>query len=249
VNVLIKSIALIIAAMSLSGCQTNMSQAGIEFDNLKNSFAKVRGETDVCFESVYATTDAGKVVASQIMFAKQESPNKFDLLTNNSKLNDAQKSSLKEFLAVSQRCRDILLRGISSFHGAHANNQRLYYSKLDAIYVALLNGDFTVADANKAKEKAISELQSMAQDIHNQDRQRWQAMDAQENADRSARAAILLPMLMQQQQIQAQQQQNMYNQQMNQINSNRPVYVPPAYTPPVTTNCTTFGNQVQCTSR
>jgi hypothetical protein len=88
----------------------------------------------------------------------------------------------------------------------------------------------------------------MQEAINSQDRQRWQAMDAQENADRSARAAILLPMLMQQQ-IQAQQQQNMYNQQMNQINNNRPVYVPPAYTPPVTTNCTTFGNQVQCTSR
>jgi hypothetical protein len=225
-----------------------MSQAGIEFDNLKNGFAKVRAETTACGDSVNAT-DPGKVVASQIMFAKPESPNKYDLLTNNSKLNDFQKNSLKEFLVLNQKCREIFMRGVSALHGGIANNQRIYYAKIDAVYVALLNGDFTIADANKAKEKAIAEARSMEQAIQDQDRQRWQAMDAQENADRSARAAVLLPMLMQQQQIQAQQQQNIYNQQMNQINNNRPVYVPPAFTPPVTTNCTTFGNQVQCTSR
>ena len=245
---MIKLIVVLLAALSLSGCQTNMSQAAIEFDNLKNGFAKVRAEITSCVDSVYAT-DAGKVVASQIMFAKPESPNKYDLLTNNSKLNDAQKKSLKEYLALNQKCREISLNGVSALHGGIANNQRIYYAKIDAIYVALLNGDFTIADANKAKEKAIDEGRSMDQAIQAQDRQRWQAMDAQENADRSARAAILLPMLMQQQQIQAQQQQNMYNQQMNQINNNRPVYVPPAYTPPVNTTCTTFGNQVQCTSR
>lgn len=245
---MIKLIVVLLAALSLSGCQTNMSQAGIEVDNLKNGFAKVRAETTACVDSVNST-DAGKVIASQIMFTAPESPNKYDLLTNNSKLNDSQKNSLKEYLALNQKCREISLRGVSGLHGAYANNQRLYYSKLDAIYVALLNGDFTVADANKAKEKAMNEGRSLDQAVNDQDRQRWQAMDAQENADRSARAAILLPMLMQQQQIQAQQNQNMYNQQMNQINNNRPVYVPPAYTPPVNTTCTTFGNQVQCTSR
>jgi hypothetical protein len=244
---MIKLIVVLLAALSLSGCQTNMSQAGIEVDNLKQGYARIQSQTKACVDSVEAT-DAGKVFTSQILFARPESLNKYELLTNNSKLNDPQKSALKEVLLLNQACREINMKGLSALHGAHANNQRLYNSKIDAVYVALLNGDFTIADANKAKEKAIGEYLSMQEAINSQDRQRWQAMDAQENADRSARAAILLPMLMQQQ-IQAQQQQNMYNQQMNQINNNRPVYVPPAYTPPVTTNCTTFGNQVQCTSR
>ncbi len=247
-NALFKLIGVLLAALSLSGCQTNMSQAGREFDNLKQGFEKIQSEARTCSDSVNATS-AAKIVTGQIIFDKPDSPDKYELLTNNSKINDLQKNALKEYLTLIPQCRGAYMQGLRSLHGGYANIAQQYYSKLDAIYVALLSGDFTIADANRAKEKAYAEDLNMRQAIHNQDRQRWQAMDAQENADRSARAAILLPMLMQQQQIQAQQQQNMYNQQMNQINNNRPVYVPPAYTPPVTTNCTTFGNQVQCTSR
>ncbi len=247
---MIKAFLVLLAPLLLVGCETyraQMTQGNQETQSYNGGMARADAAAAACWAPIDASP-AGKVVFGQIMFHDDGSPNKIDLLTNNAKLDDGQKLALKDYLRAVAPCRSNLLAAQEAINGADANNRRLFYAKSDAIYVALINGQFTIADANKAREQAINEAKSESTAITEQLNQRLQAQNAQENADRAAKAAILLPMLMQQQQNQAQQQQNIYHQQMLQMNNSRTRALAPL-PQSVHTTCFPIGNQIHCDSR
>lgn len=232
-----------ISTLILTGCAVNQTQAQRESENMKKIGAETQVLEKACNDEINSL-DSSKVVFSQILVQRASSPNKFDLMASKDKLNEFQKSALKEFIASNEKCREIKISGLSKISVNLVAAFRTYYAKNDAIFLALLKGDFTIGDANVAKEKAYNELTIDINQASTADQQRLDAMHNNEINQRQQAAAIMLPYLMQQQAIQAQQQQNIYNQQMQQIQRNTPVY-----RPPVNTTCTAIGNQINCTSQ
>ena len=214
-----KLIVVLVAVLSLSGCQTPGETKG----------QRMRALMDECVAQVTSTPDA-QIVQAQIISLRSNAPNLFELMASKAKLDETQKNTFKRFLADNARCRQI---SDSALYGSsyHATQIR-YYGIMDAIYFKLLNDEITVGEANIAREQAVIQNKLEIASISNR-------LNQQQEAQRQQAASMLLPYMMM-------QQQNTYTQQLN---NTRPVYVPPVYTPPVNTNCTTFGNQVQCTSR
>lgn len=165
-------------------------------------------------------------------------------MSSKEKLNSSQREALKTFLSEVSQCRQIHTSGFSRVDVGVAAALNQYYIKIDAVYLALLSGQFTIGDANIAKEKAAQEYQNAYNAAESQYTQRIQAMYNDEYAQRQRAAAVLLPLMMQQNAINAQNQQNFYNQQMQNIRANTPVY-----TPPIQTTCQAVGNQIVCNSR
>jgi hypothetical protein len=228
---------------TLTGCAGPQTQAQREFEDNKRIMNEVNAGTNACYEAL-GNTEAGRVVSSEVTFARTDSPNRYELMASKVKLNDGQRTALRIFLEGVPKCRQIYMSGLNRVSANMAAANSVYNTKIDAIYLALLNGDFTIGDANVAKDKAFNERVNDFNSAWAIDRQRFEAMDNAEYAQRQRAAAIMMPYLMQQQAVQAQQQQNMYNQQMQQIQRNTPVY-----TPSINTTCTAIGNQINCTSR
>ena len=240
-----KSIFASLVLIFLAGCATNsnQTQAWHLNDSNKKLLEGARVAGSAC-GSALDQTEAGKIVINQILFDTPTSSNKFELMSSQAKLNQIQKDALKSYLTRVPECRQPLLAAYSRVDPVLAGVANRYYSKMDAIYLALLDDKFTIGDANRAKDKAIQERDSEFSAANAQYVQRLQAMDNDEYAQRQRNAAIMLPLLMQQNAINAQNQQNFYNQQMQNIRSNTPVYVPP-----VNTTCQAVGNQINCISR
>ena len=229
----------------LAGCATNSNrtQAGQIADQNRKILADATVAGDACSDTL-KQTEAAKIVISQILFVNQTSPNKFELMSSKAKINQAQKEALKTFLTQASTCRQPGISASSRIDAAYVGVINRYYSKMDTIYLALLDDKFTIGDANRAKDKAIQERATEFATADAQYIQKLQAMDNDEYAQRQRTAAILLPYMMQQNAINSQNQQNLYNQQMQNIRVNTPVYIQP-----VTTTCQAVGNQVICNSR
>jgi len=217
-----KSIFGCIALCFLVGCATQQS-AGI----LKESEAA----SAACSKTL-SETDAGRIVYGEIISFNQSSPNRYELMSSKSKLSSEQKNALRTFLQGISQCRQLSLDGYMKVDMRLANASAMYSNKMDAVYLALLDDKFTIGDANVAHAKATQEA--------NND---FAAIQADDVARRQRNAAIMMPLLMQQNAINAQNQQNFYNQQMLNIRRNTPTY-----RPPVNTRCQAFGNQINCTS-
>lgn len=240
-----KSIFACLILILLAGCATNSNQTQAWHLNDSNNklLDGARATANACGRALNET-ETGKIVINQILFDSPTSSNKFELMSSQAKLNQIQKDALKSFLTRLPECRQPILAAYSRVDPGLAGVGNRYYSKIDAIYLALLDDKFTIGDANRAKDKAIQERDSEFSTANAQYVQRLQAMDNDEYAQRQRNAAIMLPLLMQQNAINAQNQQNFYNQQMQNIRSNTPVYVPP-----VNTTCQAVGNQINCISR
>jgi hypothetical protein len=240
-----KSIFAGLVLILLAGCATNsnQTQAGRLADENRKLIEDARVTGNAC-SSALDQTEAGKIVSSQILFGGPTSPNKFELMSSKAKLNQLQKEALKTYLKGIPECRQPGATAFGRVDPAFTGVFNRYYSKLDAIYLALLDDKFTIGDANIAKDKAVQERVTEFAAADAQYVQRLQAMDNNEYAQRQRNAAILLPYMMQQNAINAQNQQNFYNQQMQNIRSNTPVYMPP-----VNTTCQAIGNQINCISR
>lgn len=235
--------AVLIAITALTGCATNQTPTQRLEAGHRKTFDDTLSVTKECNEKLLKT-DAGVIVGNQIVVLSPTLINKYDLMTSKAKLTSTQISALKTFLSEVSQCRQIHISGFSSIDAELANALILYYSKLDAIYLALLNDKFTIGDANVAKEKAWQEYQAADNVARVRYKESIQAMYNDEYGQRQRAAAVLLPLMMQQNAINAQNQQNLYNQQMQNIRSSTP-----AYTPPVQTTCQAVGNQIICNSR
>jgi hypothetical protein len=240
-----KSIFAGLVLIFLVGCATNsnQTQAGRLADENRKLLDEAGATANACADAL-DQTEAGRVVSNQILFVSPTSSNKFELMSSKSKLNQLQKEALKTYLKGVPECRQPLLSAWSRVDPAFAGVSGRLYSKLDAIYLALLDDKFTIGDANIALDKAIQERGTEFSGADAQYAQRLQAMDNDEYAQRQRAAAIMMPLLMQQNAINAQNQQNFYNQQMQNIRNNTPRYVPP-----VNTTCQAIGNQINCISR
>jgi hypothetical protein len=239
-----KSIFAGLVLILLAGCATNsnQTQAGRLDDENRKLIEAARATATACAEAL-DQSEAGKVVTTQILFVSPTSSNKFELMSSKSKLNQVQKEALKTFLKSVPECRQPLLSAYSRIDPAFAGFTARFYSKMDAIYLALLDDKFTIGDANIAKDKASQERGTEFAAANAQYVQRLQAMDNDEYAQRQRAAAIMMPLLMQQNAINAQNQQNFYNQQMQNIRRSTPTYMQP-----VNTTCQAIGNQINCTS-
>jgi hypothetical protein len=240
-----KSIFACLVLILLAGCATNSNQTQASRLNDSNNklLEEARATADAC-SSALNQTEAGKIVINQIIFESSTSSNKFELMSSQAKLNQIQKDALKSYLTRVTQCRQPLLAATGRVDPGFLGVGNRYFSKIDAIYLALLDDKFTIGDANRAKDKAVQEQASEHSAANAQYVQRLQAMDNNEYAQRQRAAAIMLPFMMQQNAINAQNQQNLYNQQMQNIRSNTPVYMPP-----VNTTCQAVGNQINCISR
>jgi hypothetical protein len=239
-----KSIFAGLVLILLAGCATNINQtqAGRLDDENRKLIDDAKAAGQACSSALYQT-EAGKIVINQILYVDQTSPNKFDLMSSKAKLNQVQKDALRSFLTRVDECRQIYKLAWSKVNADFTGVINRYDSKIDAIFLALLDDKFTIGDANRAKDKATQERIAEFSAANAQYVQRLQAMDNDEYAQRQRAAAIMMPLLMQQNAINAQNQQNFYNQQMQNIRNNTPRYVPP-----FNTTCQAIGNQINCTS-
>lgn len=169
-----------------------------------------------------------------ILVDNDTSTNKFSLLMNKNKLSAEQFEFVKDAIPVLSKCRPVLIeeQGNTPFQIVTLK----YYNSMDEIYLKLLKGEITIGEANEAKLKALSQHRIDWTNASNELQANLRTMHDSEMAGKRQAAATL-----QQQQF---QRQMMYQQQMQNVFNNRP-----PVTPTVTTNCTTLGNQINCTSR
>jgi len=237
-NVMRKLILMFILTAFLSGCETmgNKTGAQLESDRITNLISTSNNDSKLC-NSANSQTNAYKVFYSEILFEKDDSPNKYDLLTSKNKLTTNQKEILKEFLVFNAKCRQAAMQPLNGL--PHQIVQIQYYNLMDDVFLKLLKDEITIGQANEAKIKINIESLTNWRKVNEDLGARLQNSHNQEVNNAQRRAEIFMPYLMQQQLIQQQQQQNFYQQQMQQINNNRPI----------NTRCNTYGNTIDCTTR
>jgi hypothetical protein len=169
-----------------------------------------------------------------ILVDNDSSANKFSLLMNKNKLSTEQFEFVKDALPILSKCRQVVIEEQDNTPFQIVTLK--YYNSMDEIYLKLLKGEITIGEANEAKLKALSQHKIDWTNVSNELQASLRTRHDSEMAEKRQAAATL-----QQQQF---QRQMMYQQQMQNVFNNRP-----PITPTVTTNCTTLGNQINCTSR
>ena len=244
-----KLLAIIVCCFSLVGCgtinsQAQNSQAQMERERIASTHRSTVASWKMCKDEA-KKSELYKKIYEEVFFETDESRNKYAMLANKNKLTNEQLELLKEGIPTITQCRTVLIDG-------YRNTPFLIpllksFNEFDAMVIKLIKGEMTIGDANEERVKiegrikldwasTASELDTHLSAMHNSEMQgRAQAAAAQWN------------MLMQLQQNQAfqqqQQQQQFYQQQMQSLRNN------PAFRSPTTTNCSTYGNQTNCTSR
>ena len=240
----VKLIPTLTVVIALAGCETNRpipTQAQAENDRVSQRVASTRAAEKSCADELEKDPEH-KRVSDEIIYKRNDSPNKFDLMTNKNKLSEEQVELLKRFVRLSSKCREVSIAGLSGT--PYAAVQTKIFSTFDAIYLRLLKGEITIGEANEKRADAIAQANIEWERATGEINTRLSQMHNNEVNDRNQRAAAMLPYLMQQQQNQQMQQQLWYQQQMQAITNNRPVVVAPT-----TTSCTRIGDQVNCTTR
>ena len=239
-----KMILLIGIALLQSGCETpkpNKSQAQFEQERISAQIVSANDKTKTCIDEAKTDVQVQRFY-EEIIFEIDTSPNKFNLITKKEKINSEQKETLKQSVAVIAKCRQMMINGLG---GTPFQTITLkYYNATDAIYIKMLKDEISIGDANEEKSKFAALHRTEWADTWTEINKRLGAMHDAEMQGRMQAAAAMMPLLMQQQQNQQFQQQMLYQQQMQNINNNRPILISPS-----TTNCTTYGNQTNCTTR
>jgi len=248
-------IPLLLITSLLAGCAQRQYQPVAqlqkenEFQAIKNSGERVNECADGLRKEVPsfgkktdpAVLAATNIVDSQILFYTDTSPNKIELMASTAKITPGQKQALLTHLAANQKCRELSrseFKTFPSFLIVYEN----YYGDTDIIYSKLISREITIGEANREKSKLLAksktDANAAAERLNNQYNSAInQEVQAAQN-DAAQRRALATQYLMNQQNINAQQQINNQNQFNNSINRNKPV----------NTNCTRYGNQVNCTS-
>jgi hypothetical protein len=239
-----KFVVIASAVMLMSGCETTepkKSQAQYEQERISSQLASTNEATKNCIEEAKKDVNI-KRFYEEMMYENDTSPNKFALITTKDKPTKEQLEVMKLAIPQISKCRQSM---ISMLGGSPFQVVTLkYQNATDAIYIKLLKGEMSIGDANEEKAKAAAQQKTDWSSTWDEINNRLRALHNSEMEGRRQAAAAMVPLLMQQQQNQQMQQQMMYQQQMQYIMNNRPVL-----TSPTTTNCTTYGNQTNCTSR
>ena len=241
-----KLIASVCFCLTLVGCETmqqqpRKTQGELERDRILANLRDGEVATKTCLNDVIETP-IYKRFSEEIIFDRDDAPNKFTLLTNKNKPTAEQIDLIKDAIPFITKCRS---KNLELLSGTPLLTSRLkYFNTLDEVYIKLAKGEISIGEANEGKSKAIAQGKIDWANVWNDLNARFREMHDAEISGRRQAAAAMLPYLMQQQQNQQFQQQLLYQQQMQNIINNRPVL-----TSPITTNCSTYGNQTNCTSR
>jgi hypothetical protein len=231
---------------SLIGCETTQqnqqkSQAAIEMEEIASTLRNADTSFKLCREEV-KKSELYKRLYEEIFFETDESPNKFAMLSNNNKLTNEQIEYLKNAIPILTKCRSKLIDG--QRHTPFQVVSLKYFNAIDAVYIKLIKGEMTIGDANEERAKASAQRKIDWANAGNDLDTRLRTLHESEMAGRRQAAAAMLPYLVQQRQNQQFREQMLYQQQMQDLINNRPVL-----TAPTTTNCSTFANQISCTTR
>ena len=226
----------------LTGCQNmgqpRQTQAQITSDAIWQRISTGMRESTQCADQA-KSTPSGQKVGNEVLFLGTDDPKRFELSGSKAKLNKAQKSALNQYLADATKCRKY---GLDSTSGLPQQTVLVtYYSKMDQIYAGLLSGEMTIGEANKKKMSAFADLQSGMNSANSEMQQNLNNAHNQEISQRQRNAAMLLNYMQGQQVINQNQQLINQNQQAitnQQLQNNKPL----------NTNCTKYGNQVNCTT-
>lgn len=230
----------------LAGCETMQQQpqklqAQIEHERITTKMRAADSAFKACNDAVNAT-GIQKKLYEEILFENDKAANKFKLMTKNELPSKEQIEYLEEIIPALTKCRVYLIEGFSTT--PFQNVVIAYFNAQDEIYLKLLKSEITISKANEERVKIMAQQRNDWNNASAEMDARLRAMHESEMAGRRQAAAAILPYLMQQQQNQQFQQQMLYQQQIQNVNSNRPIL-----TTPSTTNCSTYGNQIHCTSR
>ena len=245
-----KSLAMANFCLLLSACETmplipqQKTQARFEQDRMNDQLKSGQPIFKSCIEGLKSNTNVYKIFYEDIFFEAKESSNKYSLMMKKDKLTNSQIEFLKEAFPVVTKCRQI---SISALSGTPYQITLLkYYNAIDSVYIKLLKSEITIGEANEEKAKYMAQQEIDWSNASAELNSLWAAMDKSEREGRRQSAAAMLPYMMQQQQNrqnQQIQQQFLYQQQLQNI-----IKTPPILTSPTSTNCTTFGNQTNCTT-
>lgn len=152
---LFKTILLLISIVLIGGCNQMRPQQNYSANNVRpESWVDVmhRGN-EAAANCTLRVREApsGQAVSTSILIFSDSQSNRSDLLASKNRLNQAQKNSLKQFLAESNSCRNLRLE-------ANKNTTNLPliqkdYAEKDAVYQKLLANQITIGDANKSIQK------------------------------------------------------------------------------------------------
>lgn len=236
---------IIIAAVVvlLAGCETmqQKSQALIEQERIVKQVQGAFENSKPCVDEVNKNPDVIKI-HQEILFENENSANKYQLMLIKEKPTQEQINLLVTTVPVLKKCRVILTGGLNNTPYYQVMMRR--FSALDSMYVKLMRGEITIGSANEEKSKIDDEQKIDWANAEAQLNERLMQMYNAEMAGRRQAAAAMMPFIMQQQQNMQAQQQLMYQQQMQNIYNNRQIT-----NPTTTTNCSAFGNQINCTTR
>lgn len=241
-----KLILVIGFCFGLVGCETMQQQpqksgAQLERDRIIGTLRMAEANFKQCSDEA-KKTDVYKRIFDEVFYESDESSNKFAMLTNKNKPTDEQMDFVKNGISAITGCRKLLIDGYGNTPFLTVTLK--YYNAIDSMFIRFIKGEITIGDANEERAKAAAERKlDWAKTSSETDARLRDMHDSEMNGRRQA-AAAMMPYLMQQQQNQQMQQQMWYQQQMQNINNNRPIL-----SPPTRTNCTTYGNQTDCTTR
>jgi len=226
----ILSISVFLAFLHTSACFADSARD--EYDNFVTRYSEYSAATKECADSI-GEKDTGKIVTSEILFSNPNATNKFSLLANPNKLSGSQKEALKEYLTDLQMCRNKTAEMIARLPAITANIIISYRNDSDIVYIQLLTDKITIGEANIKKSDLFTKFSS---DLARANNDYIRALNDRNNADADRRqraAAILVPYL---------QNNKPYQVPMPQVQQ-------PIIRPSINTNCTTYGNQINCTSQ
>jgi hypothetical protein len=234
----------LLMSVGLTGCETmkpQKSQAQFEHERVTQQLNASREQVKSCLEGV-TNQQSIQTMNREILHESENSPNKYELIAKKEKPTGEQIEILKKAIPEATKCRHHTINGTSGTPFQVAMLK--YYNSMDAIYIKLIKGELTIGEANEEKSKAMAQQKADWSQAAAEQDNRLRGMHNAEMEGRRQTAAAMLPYLMQQQQNYQMQQQLLYQQQMQSIINSRPIL-----TAPTRTNCTTFGNQIDCTTR
>ena len=225
---------------TLVGCQTT-SNAQKKSDAATQQFQAGVADQSACMQRIKSkNTGAFAIVSEQVMFLNPTASNKMALLANTKKINKVQSEALTSVITSTSECRSIWITAIAGTPPYQPFVD--YYNSLDILYAKLLSKQLTIGEFNQERSQLESRRVNSIQTATAQFYRNIDDEHNQEMAQRQRAAAAMSGYMMQQQAI---QQQNTYNQQMLMLQQQQNMRI----NQPVNTNCTRYGNQINCTTR
>lgn len=205
----------------ITGCQS-MTAAQQEFDAMSAKIEAGLINAQACIQRSEATNKIDiSLIRERVSFFDDSTSNKFELFSSNKKISDSEAAAFRRVLTGYSKCRQIILNTYLGTPFYHLWFE--FYSQADILYTKLLSKQITIGTFNQQKSlldaKSISKEHEVLSNYNKK-------LDDAHNAEvaQRQRAADGVRQTLHNQQMLMQQQQ------------------------PVSTNCTQYGNQINCTS-